>query len=249
MAAATAPDILVVYQEKMSVEQTRKRLQELLDAYPHLEQEAAKQANPSKPIVAEKDLLDLYQAYHTWLVWHYALSNDLRRLVNFNVAEDVHKFALNGDASNKPRGSIACKKSEKRHPRLSSPDQPRQSYRHTLPEPVLEWLPPLLRTEGAPVDSKHYTPEEMRDAAPLWSDDRLFAYLGALPKDVLRQHALARGLLGGHEAHHVGTAQPGLPRQDLAHGRGWFPVPGGAPWAQQVAMLSGEQAFQLPQLA
>jgi len=266
MAAAMAPDILVSYQEKMSVEQTRKRLQELLDAYPHLEREATMQATPSKPIVAETELLDLYQAYHTWLVWHYALSQDLRQLVNFNLAEDVHKFALSRDSKGTKAG-VACRKSEK-GAKLATKAQLQtvsplvadsagkaeasQAYRRAMPEPVLEWLPPLLRTDGAPVDSKHYTPDETRDAIPLWSDDRLFAFLAAVPKDILRQHALARGLLGGAEADHAKSTEAkdaGIPRQDLAHGRGWFPVPTGAPWAQQVAMLSGEHPFQLPQLA
>lgn len=238
------------YQEKMSVEQTRKRLQELLAAYPHLEQEAAAQddTKPGKPIVSldSKDLLPLYQSYHTWLIWHYGLSQELRELVNFNVAEDVHHFVL---AHNK-----LGQKSEK------------GSHGNNLPlsEPVLEWLPLLLKADGAPIHSKHYTDEEKRDAIPLWSDERLFAYLAAIPGELLRQHAMSRGLLGGHEAN--AKAQSSncsanenpqrerssaltIPHRDLAHGKGWFPVPKGAPWPQQMAILSGEAPFQLPLLS
>jgi len=254
--------------KKMSVEQTRKRLQELLAAYPHLEKQAAAQDKQCAPIVAENDLLALYQAYHTWLVWHYALSQDLRQLVNFNVAEDVHQFAL-GQGGNPKRANLisACKKSETKAPLetkarpFSAPGapEPPQGSGYALPEPVLEWLPPLLRANGAPVDAKHYTPEERQDAVPLWSDDRLFAFLAAVPRDILRQHALSRGLLGGHAAEHASRAFAGpetgdhtpgpIPRRDLAHGRGWFPVPAGAPWAQQVTMLASNAPFQLSQLA
>lgn len=245
---------LCLIKKKMSVEQTRKRLQELLAAYPQLEQQAAEQAAGTKPIAPNpEDLISLYQAYHSWLVWHYALSQELRQLVNFNVAEDVHRFLLEHDqdpSNGTKKSSGACRTKKEKFRKMDSIPSGSKTYRNALPEPILEWLPPLLKTNGAPVSSKHYTDEEKLDAIPLWTDQRLFAYLSAVPPEMLRHHALSRGLMGGPDLDpELNQKERQLPRRDLAHGRGWFPVPTGAPWPQQVAMLFGDAPFQLTQLA
>lgn len=102
----------------------------------------------------------------------------------------------------------------------------------TTPEPVLTWLPSAL-CEGRPTNGE----------LPLWSRDRLEAYIKALPqKEVLQRHAIPKGLVG---------VVRGIPRtpplvlSDLVQGRGWAPAPEMNNFQSTAAMTGSEPVAPL----
>ena len=95
-------------------------------------------------------------------------------------------------------------------------------------EPVLDTLPPALcAADDAPCG----------DGVPLWTPERLDAYIRALPADqLLQRHAIPKGLWG------VARGVARLPPLDLGHlvqGQGWAPAPDAANFQDTAAMTGG----------
>jgi hypothetical protein len=92
-------------------------------------------------------------------------------------------------------------------------------------EPVLDTLPPALCAPDA---------EPCGDGVPLWTPERLEAYIRALPPDqLLQRHAIPKGLWG------VARGVPRVPPLDLGHlvqGQGWAPAPDAANYQDTAAM-------------
>lgn len=98
-------------------------------------------------------------------------------------------------------------------------------------EPVLDTLPPALCAPDA---------EPCGDGVPLWTPERLEAYIRALPPDqLLQRHAIPKGLWG------VARGVPRVPPLDLGHlvqGQGWAPAPDAVNY-QDTAAMTGAGAL------
>lgn len=194
---------------------TKKRFEELLAAYSQQQQQHADAVSEPTAVKGGQELLPLYQAYLDHLRWSYMVTDEQWQLLLFNLAVQVHNTLKAGNF---------------------------RDYLQQLPEPVLEWLPPLLAMgPQVDLDSDSYSLAEMQDAAPLWDADRFLHFLQALPADALHHHATQVGLLGG--ACDTGN---GWSWCDLARGRGvWPAVP--ANWPDKVAQATGNAPYAVLQ--
>lgn len=115
---------------------------------------------------SDVDLLALYSMIMTDLAWRQGADAQRRAMLNFDLAVDMHDVL-------------------KRKPG------------YVLSEPVLDWLPVLLRL-GRPVcvaDLSEPQRTELATAQPLWSTERLQAFLASQPRSLLKLYADTRGLL------------------------------------------------------
>lgn len=115
---------------------------------------------------------------------------------------------------------------------------------YVMAEPVVAWLPQLLQAGAGAFESDDYTPEEVADATPMWSADRLRAFLEAQPKQLLLDgHAGPRGLLGGQRP----RCMPAYKLDSLVKGKGFAPPPP-PNFLASVAMLRGEEPVEVDRL-
>jgi len=94
-------------------------------------------------------------------------------------------------------------------------------------EPSLEWLPKMLCDTDACFKAT-------ADAVPLWSAERLAAYIRSLPaQEVIQRHAIPHGLVGAVR----GVARvPPLDLSNLVQGVGWTPAPDAPNYQATAAM-------------
>lgn len=115
---------------------------------------------------------------------------------------------------------------------------------YVMAEPVVAWLPQLLQAGAGAFESDDYSPEEVADATPMWSADRLRAFLEAQPPQLLLDwHATPRGLLGGQRPRCI----PPYKLENLVRGKGFAPPPP-PNFLASLPMLAGDEPLDVDRL-